>query len=333
MTLRNLIRDLNVFTECRKYNLRLIECPAFLFILMGFITIGIMLATYFVAARFTEPEFVIVLVSMATIVIFSIGNLIVSSFERVAQASRLKTEFISIASHQLRTPLSSLKWSLNLITDPRLGTVNKKQLDYLNIIKESNERMIRLVNDLLEVSRIEQGRIILNPQEFTLEELVQTIINDLTGFADSNNVKIFYHKENNLPKVYADPQKIGFVVQNLVDNAIKYTKGRGNMEIRVERANHDRIRVTVKDEGIGIPKKQQGQIFKKFFRSDNVLKYQTEGSGLGLFIAKAIVEAVGGEIGFLSNEGRGSAFWFSIPVMKKPVPRVGIGNTHPVDAA
>src|SRR3989344_1372694 len=149
MNLRSHLRELNIFTECRKYNLRLFECPSFLFLLMGLITIAIMLATYIVAVRFTEPEFVVILVSVATIIIFSIGNLIVSSVERVAQASRIKTEFISIASHQLRPPLSSLKWSLNLLTDPRLGSVSEKQLDYLNIIKQSNERMIRLANDPL----------------------------------------------------------------------------------------------------------------------------------------------------------------------------------------
>jgi len=309
------LRALNVTTECKRYNLRFRECPAFLFVLMGFITIVTMATTYLVAARFTEPEIVVSLVSAITVIIFSIGNMVVASFERIAQANRSKTEFISIASHQLRTPLSSLKWSLNLLTDPRLGTVNEKQLDYLKMIKESNERMIRLVNDLLEVSRIEQGRMMLNPREFALEDLVQDVINDLKGFANTNNVKIFYHKEEGLPKVYADPEKIRFVVQNLTDNAIKYTKASGTVEIKVERDGKGKIRVRVQDQGIGIPKTQQAQVFQKFFRSDNVLKYQTEGSGLGLFIAKAIIEAVGGGVGFTSTEGSGSVFWFDLPVV------------------
>src|SRR3989338_5578912 len=292
---------------------------------MGFVTIITMVTTYLVAARFTEPEIVVSLVSAITVIIFSIGNMVVASFERIAQANRSKTEFISIASHQLRTPLSSLKWSLNLLTDPRLGTVNEKQLDYLKMIKESNERMIRLVNDLLEVSRIEQGRIMLNPREFALEDLVQDVIDDLKGFANTNNVKIFYHKEEGLPKVYADPEKIRFVVQNLTDNAIKYTKASGTVEIKVERDGKGKIRVRVQDQGIGIPKTQQAQVFQKFFRSDNVLKYQTEGSGLGLFIAKAIIEAVGGEIGFTSTEGGGSKFWFNLPAsIQKSKPKVGI---------
>lgn len=334
--LKDIFRSLNVRSECRRYNVRLRECPAFLFLLMGFVTVASMLATYIVAARFAEPEIVALTVSGITAVIFTIGNMIVSSFERVAQASRMKTEFISIASHQLRTPLSSLKWSLNLLTGPHLGTMNEKQLDYLTIIKESNNRMIRLVNDLLEVSRIEQGRILLNLQEFSLEDLAQTVVNDLSGLASLSNIKIFLQKEAGLPKVYADPQKIGIVLQNLADNAIKYTKGHGNVEIRIERSGSDKARVTVRDEGIGIPKLQQAQVFKKFFRSDNVLKYQTEGSGLGLFIAKAVVEAVGGEMGFVSEEGKGSVFWFTVPVAKNLAkdiaPKVGIGSKHPLSS-
>lgn len=324
---------LNIMSECRKYGLRLRECPSFLFLLMGFLTIVAMLGTYVIASRFTDPELVIMLVSGVTILIFSIGNMVVSSFERLAQANRMKTEFISIVSHQLRTPLSSLKWSLNLLTGPHLGTINEKQLDYLTIIKESNERMIRLVNDLLEVSRIEQGRIILNPQDFALEDLVQTVINDLTGLANTNNVKIFYHKEAGMPKIYADPQKIGFVVQNLIDNAVKYTKGRGNVEVTIKRSGRDKLLVEVKDEGIGIPVDQRNNIFKKFFRSDNVLKYQTEGSGLGLFIAKAILEAIGGAIGFTSTEGKGSIFWFTVPIPKVPERAVGIGKEHTIEEA
>ncbi|MDP3963436.1 MAG: HAMP domain-containing sensor histidine kinase [bacterium] len=332
MAFGDFLATMNVYSECKRYSVRLIECPSFLFLLMGFTTIAAMIGTYLIAIRYTEPEFVVILVSGITVVIFSIGNMVVSSFERLAQASRMKTEFISIVSHQLRTPLSSLKWSLNLLTGPHLGDVNQKQLDYLNIIKESNERMIRLVNDLLEVSRIEQGRIILNPQEFSLEDLVQIVINDLAGLAQTNNVRVFYQKEENLPKVYADQQKIGFVVQNLLDNAIKYTKGRGNVEVRVERADRNTVRVLVKDQGIGIPKAQQLQVFKKFFRSDNVLKYQTEGSGLGLFIARAILESVGGQIGFDSMEGKGSTFWFTLPFATISKPSVGIGREHPVNS-
>jgi len=330
MNVKTLIQQLNIVSECRSYNLRVRECPPFLFIVMGGVTISAMVATYLVAVRYTEPELVISLVSGVTIIIFSIGNMIVSSFERLAQASRMKTEFISIASHQLRTPLSSLKWSLNLLTSPHLGAMNEKQQDYLNMIKESNERMIRLVNDLLEVSRIEQGRMILNPQQFSLEDVTQGIINELKPLAEASNVKVFLHKEEGLPKIYADPQKVGFVVQNLIDNAIKYTKGRGSIEVTIERSGKNII-FSVKDEGVGIPKAQQPNVFKKFFRSDNVLKHQTAGSGLGLFIAKALVEAADGQIGFTSIEGHGSKFWFSVPLRAQaPAASVGIGVNHPV---
>ncbi|MFZ6035666.1 MAG: sensor histidine kinase [Patescibacteria group bacterium] len=233
---------------------------------------------------------------------------------RLKEIDQMKTEFISVASHQMRTPLSGVKWVLRMILDGDLGELNQQQHEMLLKGYETNERMILLINDLLNVSRIEEGRFQYRFVHASLEEVVLRIRADLEPVIQKRGVKMKYDRpEPPLPKVNIDPDKIRLAVQNLTDNAIKYTPPGGTVTLRTYE-EHGQLIFSVQDTGVGIPVDQQGRIFSKFFRADNVIRMQTDGSGLGLFIAKNIVENHRGTIWFESNEGKGTTFYFSLPL-------------------
>jgi signal transduction histidine kinase len=283
---------------------------------MGTVNICAMLGTYFIATRYTEePEIVAIIVIAVTGIIFVISQSVTSGFERLAQANKMKTEFVSIASHQLRTPLAAIRWTLNLLTDGRLGQMTPEQNNYIGLIKEGNERMVRLVNDLLDVSRIEMGKMVLVPRQTNLYILIKKTLDGFALFAQSHNITLSMDAPETLPNVLTDPEKINLVIQNLVDNAIKYTKEKGEIKITMSQEKGF-LKTAVKDTGVGIPKKQQKFIFQKFFRSDNALKNQTMGTGLGLFIAKSVVEESKGKIWFESEPEKGTTFFFTLPIYK-----------------
>jgi len=194
--------------------------------------------------------------------------------------------------------------------------LTKEQLEQLETIKESNQRMTDLVNDLLNVSRIEQGKLGLRPEKIALKEVIQDLIKDYLPLAKASNINLSMAIDKNIPFVSIDPQGIKVVLQNLIDNAIRYIRNQGQVKISLKRKKGT-IRCQVQDDGVGIPSEDQGKIFKKFFRSRNIMKYQTEGTGLGLFISKSIIEASGGKIGFKSQEDKGTIFWFEIPINYK----------------
>lgn len=315
MEANKFFNKLHLFRECLEYNLGLWQCPGFIFFVMGLLNIAVMVSTYFIANRYTDqPEIVAILVIVVTAVFFVISHTVTQGFDKLAQANKMKTEFVSVASHQLRTPLSAMRWLLNLLNEGQ-GLKPDESANYLNLIKENNERMIKLVNDLLDVSRIEMGRIIFNPRQTNLYVLVQKMVNNFSAYAQANNVTIILEAPETLPNVWTDPDKISLVIQNLIDNAIKYIKGRGEIKISMESNKHS-VKVAVADTGVGIPAHQQKFIFQKFFRSDNIMKHQTVGTGLGLFIAKSVIEQSKGKIWFESQEGQGTIFYFTLPIYK-----------------
>jgi len=310
---RRFIEQFNIPAQCKKYGLPLWQCPHFLFLVMGIIIIVSTLVAYAIGSRYVEdPQVVALIVLLVTAILFTIAVIITRSFERLAEANRMKSEFISIVSHQLRSPLSNLRWAIELLTSGRANGVSEKQLEYFKILKENSARMRELVSDLLIVSRIETAKLPLKKKEISLEDLVRKIIEELEPFAKASNVKVEFGAKENLPKVFADPSQIRLVIENLLDNAIRYIKEKGRVEIKLEKIDKY-CRFEIKDTGVGIPKEDQKYIFQKFFRSENVMRYQTQGSGLGLYIAKSIVEKSRGKIGFKSQEGIGSTFWFTLP--------------------
>jgi len=314
MFLKEIFSQLNIFAQCKKYGLPLWQCPHFLFLLMGLIIIGSTLGVYLIGNRYVQdPQVMALITLLVTAILFIIAFIVTRSFERLVEASRMKSEFISVVSHQLRSPLSNLRWVIELLMSGRFGKIEEKQTEYFKILKENNARMEELVSDLLTVSRIETAALPLKKKEISLEELIKELISEFEPFAKASNVEIEFKSEPNLPKIFADPFQIRLVIENLLDNAVRYIKDKGKVEIKLGKKGES-LYLEIKDNGVGIPKEDQKYIFQKFFRSENVMRYQTQGSGLGLFIAKAIVEKSGGKTRFKSEEGKGSTFWFTLPI-------------------
>lgn len=229
---------------------------------------------------------------------------------------KMKSEFVSVAAHQLRTPLSAIKWTLKMMLDGDVGKLTNEQKEFLNKSYESNERMIVLVNDLLNVSRIDEGRFIYKPEALQIEDVIKDIsANEETALkAKKITIKLDLPKKA-LPPVFIDKEKMGIVMQNLIENSIKYTPAGGKITVSAEELKDD-VLIKVKDTGVGIPKDQQDRIFTKFFRGENVIRLETEGSGLGLYTIKNIVESHKGKIWFQSEGEKGTTFFFTLPKAK-----------------
>ena len=314
MNFKGIWAQLNIVAQCRKYGLSVWQCPQFLFLIMGLVITISALTAYAIGTRYVEdPRMVALMVLLTTAILFIIAIIITNSFERLAEANRMKSEFVGIVSHQLRSPLSNLKWATELLMSGKLGKTEEKQTEYFKILKENSDRMGELIKDLLIVSRIETAKLPIKKVEFSLEDLVKELIKEFRPFARASNVEIEFQAKGNLPKIFADPSQIRLVIENLSDNAIRYINGKGVVEIKVERKEKN-LYLEIRDTGVGIPEEEQKYIFQKFFRSENVLKYQTQGSGLGLYISRAIIEKSGGKIGFKSEENKGSTFWFTLPL-------------------
>ena len=235
---------------------------------------------------------------------------------RLEQLDRAKSEFISLASHQLRTPLSIIKGYISMILEGTWGETNKEQKEYLERVYLSNERLIKLVEDLLTVSRIESGRLDFDYQPLALDNLVESMVKEFSQIALKKGLYLKYIKtEKPMPKVKADSLKIRQVIQNLIDNAIHYTK-KGGATIHLK-AYKNKVRFSIKDTGIGISSEEQVTLFEKFSRGREVVKMHTEGTGLGLYLAAKLVEAHQGKIWIESQgKGKGSTFYFELPIVR-----------------
>jgi signal transduction histidine kinase len=296
--MQKISEQLNIIEQCKKNGLPLYQCPQVVFIAMGIVIIAAMLLTYAIGTKWIDdPETVALIISIITSVLLILSFTITQSFERMAETSRMKTEFINVVSHQLRSPLTNLKWAVDFLRTETSKKLGKSEIEYFTILEENCARMNELINDLLTVSRIEQKRLKANKETVSLQKLLKEIIEDTSAFAVASNVKIKIEIDEKIPKISCARSHVKTVFENLINNAIRYCsiddadnqKKQGLVEIKLN-IKKKKICFDIKDNGVGIPEEDQKFIFEKFFRGKNVLQHQTQGSGLGLFIVKAIIE-------------------------------------------
>ncbi len=235
--------------------------------------------------------------------------------DKLQEVDRAKSHFVSVAAHQLRTPLSITKWTFRMLLAGDFGSLHEEQKKVIQRGFEVNEGMIRLVGDLLDVARIETGKFLYTFELVSIAEILEEAVSVSKESAEERHLKLTLARKGTgkIPPLWLDKENIEMALQNFLTNAINYTLPGGKIEVVYEKAE-DAVKISVKDTGVGIPKQQIGRIFEKFFRGDNVVRMQTQGTGLGLFIAASIIRAHKGRVGVESEEGKGSVFWFTLPI-------------------
>lgn len=242
--------------------------------------------------------------------------------DRLKVLNETKDDFVSMASHQLRTPLTSIKGYLSMVLEGDMGKITAGQRAMIEQAFTSSQRMAYLISDLLNMSRLRTGRLTVTPGTVSLNKIIEQEIAQLRRMAEGNSVKLIVEEAEELPPVALDETKIRQVIMNLVDNAIYYTGRGGTVTVRLSQTPKS-VELRVVDTGIGVPVADQHKLFTRFYRASNAKKVRPDGTGIGLYMVRKVVTALGGSIIFTSKEGKGSTFGFSFPkVAPKVLPTV-----------
>lgn len=240
--------------------------------------------------------------------------------DELRRLDETKDEFVSMASHQLRTPLTSIKGYLSMVLEGDAGELNDDQRKLLSEAFTSSERMVRLIGDFLNVSRLQNGRFMIDRSaQVDLSTLVDGELANVKEIAEGRGIGIAYHHPSHFPLLYLDADKFRQVIMNYLDNAIYYSPDSKNIAVRLYVQDGFAV-LEVVDHGMGVPKGVQKKLFTKFFRADNAMRQRPDGTGIGLYLAKMVVDGHAGKIVFQSTEGEGSTFGFRLPIKKLSVP-------------
>lgn len=230
------------------------------------------------------------------------------------ELSEIKSEFIATTAHQLRTPLSGINWALETIEKDPNNNLSDSQKNIIRRASQKNKELIQMVQELLTTSSIEKGELAYHFEEVAILDIIRSEFTEMKHMGEEKRIEVvFEDSKEEIPKIRADLERIEWVIQNLMENAIRYTSKKGKITLSVERKN-DKIIVCVEDTGMGIEEKSREQVFKKFYRSKRAVERYNEGNGLGLYIARRIIEHHGGEIWFETEVDKGTKFCFTLPI-------------------
>jgi len=244
-----------------------------------------------------------------------------NSNDKLRKLDETKDDFISMASHQLRTPLTSVKGYVSMVLDGDGGELTPMQRKLLSQSFVSAQRMVYLISDLLNVSRLRTGKFIIEPSPVNLARVVKDEVDQLVETAKSRGVELTFERPEHFPSLMLDDTKIRQVIMNFLDNAIYYTQRGGTIDVRLKDMPKS-VELTITDTGIGVPRHEQPHLFTKFYRANNAKRARPDGTGLGLFMAKKVIIAQGGALIFKSVEGKGSTFGFTFAKEKlQPIPK------------
>ncbi|MFC1645304.1 sensor histidine kinase, partial [Patescibacteria group bacterium] len=311
-----IIDGFNLKKQAEDLGVSIWKSPSFMFIVMGLVNSVSMIALYFFLNEKSSAEFLVITEALTVAAVFILGTFIIRNFEVIAQANKMKSEFVSIASHQLKTPLSKISWGAELLLDKRGEGLTDEQIKIINRIASAGNNMNRLVKDLLDVAKIDQGSLFLSRDQVNIVDLIEEAVVNNEILAGEYGSNIVIKEADNIPMVVADKKRVFVVLDNLISNALKYSEKNGQIEISIEMQNNN-ISVCIKDNGIGIPEEQQSLVFEKFFRAHNTAKLKTSGTGLGLYISNKVIKQSGGKMWFKSIEKVGSLFCFLLPIKNK----------------
>lgn len=240
------------------------------------------------------------------------------SNKRLLLLDATKDEFVSMASHQLRTPLTSVKGYISMVLEGDAGDISESQRQLLNEAFTSSERMVHLIGDFLNVSRLQTGKFMLDTHPIDLTQIVAEEVESMTHIAETHDMRLRYRAPSRFPRLELDEGKLRQVIMNFIDNAIYYSHAGDMITVALTTVDGEVV-FTVKDHGIGVPKEVQERLFSKFFRADNAKTQRPDGTGIGLYLAQKIITAHGGSMVFESIEGKGSTFGFRLPIKKLSV--------------
>lgn len=300
----------NFKRQSREYGVPFWRLPDFLLIIMAALNILAMGVTYFWATQLMEdPREAVFLVAIEAILILIITNVFVESDKKIIDNQKIKKEFINIISHQIRSPVTIIKWNLEMVAT---DGVSKKQEEYLKRISGATKRMEELVNDFINLSRLER-REKIELKKVKIEKMIQNTIDSHSNLAEIRDIKVESKIDIQRDCVMADEAKLQIVLDNLFDNALKYSDEKNKVIIEGEKEG-DEFVIKIKNQGVKISKKDYQNVFKKFYRTDEARKYSSTGSGLGLYICKTLLEKMNGSIWIDPSSKKEFVICISLPV-------------------